>query len=54
MERPGNGMEDSKERRGDSGKQTHAKPAPAAPGDLGSGDSDAIPPPPRGEGRGPR
>ncbi len=43
MERPGNGMEDSK-RRGDKGEQTHTKPPPAAPGDLGSGDRDASPP----------
>jgi hypothetical protein len=51
MERPGNGIEDSKERRGDSGEQTHAKPPPAAPGDLGSGDRDSTPPPQRrGEG----
>jgi hypothetical protein len=49
MERPGNGIEDSKRRRGDSGEQTHAKPPPAAPGNLGSGDRDA-PPPPGGEG----
>ncbi len=40
MERPGNGMEDSKRRRGDRGEQTHAKPPPTAPGDLGSGDRD--------------
>ncbi len=38
MKRPGNGIEDSKKRRGDRGEQTHAKPPPAAPGDLGSGD----------------
>jgi hypothetical protein len=50
MEQPGNGTEDSKRRRGDSGKQTHAKPPPAAPGDLGSGDRDA---PPRREGGAP-
>jgi hypothetical protein len=43
MERPGNGTEDSKEKRGDSGEQTHAKPPPAAPGDLGSGDRDNSP-----------
>ncbi len=43
-------MEDSKKRRGDRGEQTHAKPPPAAPGDLGSG--DRTPPSPlmkRGE-----
>jgi hypothetical protein len=51
MERPGNGTEDSKGRRGDRGEQTHAKPPPTAPGDLGSGDRDA-PPPPREEGGG--
>jgi hypothetical protein len=31
-------MEDSYKRRGDKGEQTHAKPPPAVPGDLGSGD----------------
>jgi hypothetical protein len=41
----GNGMEDSKGRRGDKGEQTHAKLPPAASGDLGSG--DGAPPPPR-------
>jgi hypothetical protein len=41
----GNGMEDSKERGGDKGEQTHAKPPPAASCDPGSGDK--IPPPPR-------
>jgi hypothetical protein len=41
-------MEDSKERRGDKGKQTHAKLPPAVPGDLGSGDRG--PPPPSGGG----
>jgi hypothetical protein len=50
MERPRNGMEDSKRRSGDSGKQTHAKPPPAAPGDLGSGDMDASAPPPEEKG----
>ncbi len=39
----GNGMEDSKERRGDKGEQTHAKLPPVASGDLGS--SDRGPPP---------
>jgi hypothetical protein len=34
----GNGMEDSEERRGDKGEQTHAKLPPAAPSDPGSGD----------------
>jgi hypothetical protein len=43
-----NGMEDSKERRGDKGEQTHAKPPPAVSSDPGSGDK--IPPPPPGEG----
>jgi hypothetical protein len=43
-------MEDSKRRGGDSSEQTHAKPPPAAPGDLGSGDRDAPPPRRRGEG----
>jgi hypothetical protein len=38
-------MEDSKERRGDKGEQTHAKLPPAVPGDLGS--DDRPPPPPR-------
>jgi hypothetical protein len=42
-------MEDSK-RRGDSSEQSHAKPLPAVPGDLGSGDRDAPPPRRRGEG----
>jgi hypothetical protein len=44
MEQLGNGTEDSKRRRGDSGEQTHAKPPPAAPGDLGTGDKDTPPP----------
>ncbi len=43
----GNGMEDSKERRGDKGEQTDAKLPPAVPGDLGSGDRG---PPPRERG----
>jgi hypothetical protein len=51
MERPGNGMEDSKKRRGDRGEQTHAKPPPTAPADLGSG--DRSPPPLEEEGRAP-
>jgi hypothetical protein len=46
----GSGMEDSKERRGDKGEQTHAKLPPTVPGDLGSGDR-GPPPPPEGEGR---
>jgi hypothetical protein len=50
MERPENGTEDSKERRGDRGRLTHAKLPPAAPGDLGSGDRDASPPRRKGEG----
>ncbi len=50
IERPGNGMEDSKRKRGDSGEQTHAKPPPAVPGDPGSGDRDAPPPPGGKEG----
>ncbi len=41
-------MEDSKERRGDKGEQTHAKLPPAVSGDLRSGDRG---PPPEGEGR---
>jgi hypothetical protein len=41
----GNGMEDSKERRGDKGEQTHAKLPPVVPGDLMSGDRG--PPSPR-------
>jgi hypothetical protein len=45
----GNGMEDSKERRGDKGEQTHAKLPPVISGDLGSGDR-APPPHPRGRG----
>ncbi len=45
----GNGMEDSKERRGDKGEQTHAKLPPTVPGDLGSGDRNP-PPPQRGGG----
>jgi hypothetical protein len=51
MERPGNGMEDSRKRRGDRGEQTHAKPPPAPPGDLGSG--DGTPPPLEEKGRAP-
>ncbi len=45
----GNGTEDSMERRGDKGEQTHAKPPPVATGDPGS-----IPggPPPSEKGRG--
>jgi hypothetical protein len=39
----GNGMEDSKERRGDKGEQTHAKLPPAVSGDLGSGDRGPPP-----------
>jgi hypothetical protein len=31
-------------------ERTHAKPPPATPGDLGSGDQDAPPPPQRGKG----
>ncbi len=50
MERPENGMEDSKKREGDKGKQTHAKPPPTAPADLGSGDRG---PPPEDKGRAP-
>jgi hypothetical protein len=49
MERPGNGTEDSKKRRGDGGEQTHAKPPPAVPGDLGSGDRNPSPLRKRGE-----
>jgi hypothetical protein len=48
MEQPGNRTEDSKRRRGDRCEQTHTKPPPAAPGDLGSGDRDAPPPAERG------
>ena len=44
----GNGMEDSKERRGDKGEQTHAKLPPAVSSDRGS--SDRGPPPPRERG----
>ncbi len=44
----GNGMEDSKERRGDKGEQTHAKLPPAVSGDLGSGDRGRPPPRERG------
>ena len=44
----GNGMEDSKERRGDKGEQTHAKLPPTVSSDLGSGDRG---PPPEGGGR---
>jgi hypothetical protein len=40
----GNGMEDSKERRGDKVEQTHAKPPPTATGDPGS-DPRCSPPP---------
>jgi hypothetical protein len=47
----GNGMEDSKERRGDKGEQTHAKLPPAVSSDLGSGDR-GPPSPPRGKGEG--
>ncbi len=39
----GNGMEDSEERRGDKGEQTHAKLPPMEPGDLGSGDRGPPP-----------
>ncbi len=42
-------MEDSKERRGDKGEQTHAKPPPVAAGEPGS--APRGPPPPE-EGRG--
>ncbi len=42
-------MEDSKERRGNKGEQTHAKLPPTVPGDLGSGDRT---PPPRVEAEG--
>jgi hypothetical protein len=41
-------MEDSKRRRGDRGQQTHAKPPPAAPGDLASGDRGPSPPEEKG------
>jgi hypothetical protein len=41
-------MEDSEERRGDKGEQTHAKLPPAVSGDLGSGDK--APPPLSGGG----
>jgi hypothetical protein len=41
-------MEDSKERRGDKGEQTHAKPPPAVTGDPGS--DPRSPPPPRERG----
>ncbi len=41
-------MEDSKERRGDKGEQTHAKLPPAVSGDLGS--DDRAPPPRSGGG----
>ncbi len=44
----GNGMEDSKERRGDKGEQTHAKPPPAVTGDPGS--DPRSPPSPRERG----
>jgi hypothetical protein len=43
----GSGMEDSKERRGDKGEQTHAKPPPTATGDPGS-DPRCSPPPREG------
>jgi hypothetical protein len=43
MEQPENGMEDSKKREGDKGEQTHAKPPPTAPADLGSGDRGPPP-----------
>ncbi len=39
----GNGMEDSKERKGDKGEQTHAKLPPAGSGDPGSGDRAPTP-----------
>ncbi len=46
-------MEDSEERRGDKGEQTHAKPPPTPPptasGDLGSGDRGPPPLRKRGE-----
>ncbi len=44
----GNRMEDSEERRGDKGEQTHAKLPPTVSSDPGSGDRG---PPPQGEGR---
>ncbi len=43
MEQPGNGTEDSKERRRDRGRLTHTKLPPAAPGDLGSGVRFKVP-----------
>ena len=45
----GSGMEDSKERRGDKGEQTHANPPPTAAGDPGS-DPRSPPPPEAGRG----
>ncbi len=42
-------MEDSEERRGDKGEQTHAKLPPAMPGDPGSGDGPPSPPMEEGE-----
>jgi hypothetical protein len=45
-----NGTECCKGKERDKGEQTHAKPPPAAPGDLGSGDQDANPPRRRGGG----
>jgi hypothetical protein len=44
----GNGMEDSKGRRGDKGEQTHAKLPPVVSSDQGSGDR-GPPPPGKGE-----
>jgi hypothetical protein len=43
MERPGNGIECHMEGRRQKGERNHAKPPPAAAGDLGSGDQDASP-----------
>jgi hypothetical protein len=43
MELLENGTEHNKGKGRDGGPLTHAKPSPAVPGDLGSGDQDANP-----------
>jgi hypothetical protein len=54
MERPGNGMEDSKKKRGDRGEQTHAKPPPPHQVTWGQVTGTLPPPPPAEKGGGPR
>jgi hypothetical protein len=50
MERPGNGTEDSKKRRGDREEHTHAKPPPTAPGDRYREEQTHAKPPPTAPG----